>query len=242
MPTPDAVGGSSIANILLAMLPRAEYDGLADCLEPAHLTLRQLLFDINTPIEYVYFPSSGVASLLSPPDNGDGVGIEVGLVGREGMVGLPVFLDSEAGRFRCIVQLAGDGLRMRAQDFRARVQRGSALHQLLLRYTHTFLTQIAQTLACNSRHAVEQRLCRWLLMMQSRAGSDQFQMTHEFLSAMLGVRRASVTEAARKLKTGGAINYERGALTVLDRGKLETSACSCYLVAQQELNRLFAQA
>jgi CRP-like cAMP-binding protein len=229
---------SAQSNALLAALPEAELAGLLDYLEPVPLLLRHRLSEAGEPISHVYFPLSGVASVLSPSDDAPDVGVEVGLVGREGIIGLSLFLGAERSVVRCMVQLQGQALRMRADDFRAHVGRDSTLHGLLLRYTNTFISQVAISLACNSRHQLEQRFCKWLLMMHARAGDAPLQLTHEFLSSMLGVRRASVTEVARKLKLAGAIAYDRGAITVLNPAQLEASACACYHATQREMDQL----
>jgi CRP-like cAMP-binding protein len=160
-------------------------------------------------------------------------------VGTEGMAGLPVFLGGQAASAQCIVQVPGQALRMSAHVFRAQVNGDSNLHGLLQRYTHAFLTHLSQSVACNSLHSIEKRCCRWLLMTQRRARADRFPMTHEFLAAMLGVRRASVTEVAQTLQAARLIRYKQGQVTVLDRQGLETSACECYSIVEEEFSRLF---
>ena len=152
------------------------------------------------------------------------VASEVGLVGTEGMAGLSVFLGAETTPFRAIVQVPGDGMRMKAAVFKASVNQGGALHGLLMRYTHALLIQVSQSVACKSHHSIKQRCCRWLLMNHDRVGSDQFPITHEFLSQMIGVRRAGVTEVAGVLQKAGLIRYSRGQMTIRDRLGLE-SAC-----------------
>jgi CRP-like cAMP-binding protein len=236
MPRSDAPGRATPpANRLLAALPPKERTRLR--LEQVPLALRDVLFEAGQPVTHVYFPSSGVVSLLSPPE-GVGEGVEVGLVGREGMVGLAVFLGADSSPFRCIVQVPGDALRLPADEFRSRVGRDSPLHGLLLRYTNAFLSQVSLSVSCNSLHSLEKRLCRWLLMTHVRAETDEFMLTHELLAAMLGVRRASVTEAARGLRQAGLIRYVRGQITVLDRPGLEAAACPCHRIAQREFDRL----
>ncbi|HTU89174.1 MAG TPA: Crp/Fnr family transcriptional regulator [Gemmataceae bacterium] len=225
-------------NRLLAILPRREYQRLLAHLECVPLTLKTVLHEPGQPIKYLYFPTSGMLSLLSGSD-GQGGRIEVGVVGREGMVGLPAFLGGKAGPTQWMVQVSGEALRMRAAKFRRLVRRQSKLHEMLLRYTHVFLTQVMQWVSCNSLHPVEKRLCRWLLTVHDRASSDQFPLTHEFLAAMLGVRRASVTEAARRLRRAGLIHYGSGQLTILDRRGLEGAVCGCYHTVRAELVQLF---
>jgi CRP-like cAMP-binding protein len=225
-----------VSNRLLAALPRREYGRLLPHLESVPLPSRAVLHQPDEPIRHVYFPTGGVVSLLTSLEGGRGV--EVGVVGREGMAGLAVFLGVEGTPARAVVQVPGEALRMRAEDFRAHVGRDTRLHDLLLRYTHAFLAQVAQSVACNARHPVARRLCRWLLLVHSRAGTDRFPLTHEFLAAMLGVRRASVTEAAGWLQEAGLIRCGRGQLTVLDRNGLESNSCGCHRVVEAELDRV----
>jgi CRP-like cAMP-binding protein len=238
MPRSDAPGHAPPLNRLLAALPPSEYAQLRPFLEPVALTFKAVLYEPGQVIPAVYFPVHGVLSLICPAE-GKAPGVEVGVIGREGMTGLPVLLGTGAAFVRCIVQVPGDALRMRAEDFRKHVAADSYLHTVLLRYTHFCLAQLAHSVNCNSLHAVEQRLCRWLLATHDRAGVDRFPLTHEFLAAMLGVRRASVTVAARQLRDAGWIRYGAGELTVLNRRGLEAACCSCYGVVQAELERVF---
>lgn len=223
------------ANSLLASLPKREYERLRPHLEPAPLVLRAVLHEASEPVSHVWFPKSGVLSFIASAGP-ESTGIEVGLVGREGMAGLSVFLGAPAALTRCVVQVPGEALRLGAAQFRAAVAPGCALNALLLRYTHAFLAQVSQSVACNALHPVEKRLCRWLLMMHGRAGAECFPLTHEFLAAMLGVRRATVTVAARKLLQAGLIRYARGEVTVLDRPGLEQTACPCHRQADADQN------
>ena len=235
MPRSDAPGRTPANRLLAALSPRV-FDRLRPDFEPVPLRFRDVLQEPNGSIPYVYFPSSGVVSVVVAPD-GRGGGVEVGLVGREGVIGLPVFLGADSTPARWVVQVPGEALRMAAEDFRVHVAR-RPLHDLLLLYTNAFLVQVSQSVACNALHPVEERLCRWLLTVHTRVGSDQFPLTHHFLGSMLGVRRASVTEAARGLQEEGLIRYGRGRLEVLDRPGLESAACGCHRVAQAELDRL----
>jgi CRP-like cAMP-binding protein len=223
-------------NLLLAALPPREYDRLLPCLEVVPLPFKAVLCEPGRVVDDLHFPLRGAVSVLSPVEGRPG-GIEVGVVGREGVVGLPVFLGVESAFFRYLVQVPGEALRLAVGDFRRRVGRDSPLHELLLRFTHTFVIQLSQSVACNSLHPVEKRLCRWLLSVHDRADDDHFPLTHEFLAAMLGVRRATVTEAARKLRDAGLIRYGAGRLTVLDRGGLESASCDCYRTVQDEMDR-----
>jgi len=231
-----APGHAPPGNQLLAALPQREYDHLRSLLEAVPLAPRAVLYESRQPISHVYFPTTGVVSMLSPPE-GKGEGTEVGIVGREGMTALSLFLGVATTPVRCVVQVPGTALRLRAADFLAHLGREGVLHRLLLRYTYAFLNQVSQTVACNARHPVGKRLARWVLLVQARVEADCFPLTHEFLAAMLGVRRASVSEAARTLQQAGLIRYERGLLTVLDRRGLEAAACACYHLIQAEFNR-----
>jgi CRP-like cAMP-binding protein len=228
---------SSLSNGLLAAVPQREYERLAPHLEKVALVLKAVLIEASEAIPFVYFPLSGVISLLSSSERDD-LGVEVGIVGREGMAGLPVFLGMPAAPIRGFVQVPGEALRMRAHDFRRHVGYDCPLHAQLLRYTHTFLAQVSQSVACNSQHPIGKRLCRWLLLMHGYAGQDRFPVTHQFLAALLGVRRATVSVAARKLREARLIAYGGGQMMVLDRKGLETAACGCHKVIQEELDRL----
>lgn len=223
-------------NRLLAALPTEEYQRLLPKLETVPLNFKQILYDINQPIEYVYFPNNAVASLLTIMENGDAV--EVGTVGNEGMVGLPVFLGADRIPGQAFAQVPGDGVRMRADVFKREVVQGTPLFNLLQRYTQTLFNQISQSAACNRLHSIEERLCRWLLMTHDRVGEDYFPLTHEFLGQMLGVRRAGVSVAAAILQKAGYIRYSRGKITILDRAGMEDSACECYRIVKAEFDRL----
>ncbi len=216
--------------------PRALRPSSRPHCEPTSLPYRQVLQEPNKPISYVYFPFSGVVSVVIPPE-GRGHGVEVGLVGREGVVGVPVVLGADSTPARWLVQVPGEALRVPAEEFRAHAGR-RPLRDLLLLYANAYLAQVSQAVACNGLHSVQERLCHWLLMVHSRAESDEFPLTHEFLAAMLGVRRAGVTVAARGLQNAGLIRYDRGRLEVLDRPGLQSAACRCHRVVQAELARL----
>jgi CRP-like cAMP-binding protein len=168
----------------------------------------------------------------------DGEAIEAATVGNEAMIGVPLLLGTTQMPMRAIAQIPGDALRMKAYVFQREVSWGCQLHTLLLRYTQTLMNQFAQTSACNRLHSVEQRCCRWLLMTRDRIQSDKFPLTHEFLSLMLGVRRASVSEVAATLQKAGLIRYHRGKVTILDSERLEAGSCECYGAIKQEIERL----
>lgn len=225
-----------VGNKLLAALPPQEYERLLPKFEPVSLSIKQVLYEPNEPIEYAYFLTSGAASLLNLMENSQI--IEAATVGKQGMLGVPLLLGTNQTPLQVIIQVPGNALRMKADVFKAEVDWGCPLHTLLLRYMQTLLNQISQTAACNRFHSVEARCCRWLLMTHDCAESDYFPLTHEFLSYMLGVRRASVSEVAATLQRSGLIDYHRGQIAIRDRKGLETSACECYHSTQQEFERL----
>ena len=225
-----------VKNRLLASLPREEYERLEPYLEAVSLEFKQELYQPNVPIEFVYFPLDGVYSLLSQTSQGQL--IEVATVGNEGMVGLPVFLGAKEIPGIAMVQVPGNALKMRAKDLQNQVSRDTSLHDLLLRYTQALFNFISQSALCNRVHSIEQRCCRWLLLTRDRVGGDEFPLTHEFLSQMLGVRRASVTEVAARLQNAGFITYRYRKITILDRAGLEATSCECYELIKTEFERL----
>jgi len=200
------------------------------------MDFKQVLYVPGELIKYVYFPNSGIVSLLNIMS--DNIAAEVGMVGNEGMAGLPVFLGVDTTPNQAIVQAPGNCLRMKAEVFKALVNSSDTLHCLLLRYTHALMMQTSQSVACKSHHSVQQRCCRWLLMTHDRVETNQFPITHQFLSQMMGVRRSSVTEVANLLKKAGLIRYYRGQLTIQDRLGLESAACECYQKVKVEFDRL----
>ena len=225
-----------VSKNLIAALPQQEYEHLLPHFEAVSLSLKQVLYEPNEPIEYAYFPNSGAASMLNFMKNGQT--IESATIGKEGMVGVPLLLGTTQIPLQVIVQVPGDGLRMKAEVFKAEVYWGCTLHTLLLRYMQTLMNEISQTVACNRFHSVEGRCCRWLLLTHDRVESDSFSLTQEFLSYMLGVRRASVSQVAATLQRSGLIDYHRGRVTIRDRKGLEAFACECYQSTQQEYKRL----
>jgi len=225
-----------VKNRLLAALPNEEYLSLLPHLETVSLAFKEVIYKSREPIEQVYFPNNGVISLLTNME--PGTIAEVGLVGLEGMAGLPVFLGVETMPLQAIVQVPGDAMRMKTDVFKDLLNRGSSLHSLLLRYTYALMLQISQSAACNCHHSVSKRCCRWLLMTHDRVSSDSFPLTHQFLSQMLGVRRASVTVVAGMLQQAGLIAYSHGQVTILKRIGLEEAVCGCYGLAKQEEDRL----
>jgi CRP-like cAMP-binding protein len=223
------------SNKLLAALPTREAARQAPDLELISLDFEETLYEPDGPIQYVYFPTSGMISLLLVLD--DGLAAEVGRVGNEGMVGLPVFLGVERSHTRAFVQIPGHALRMTAQAFRRRARQDGPLGSVLLRYTQALLRHSERLTACNTRHPIEQRLSRWLLITHDRVRADEFAVTQEFLSQMLGVHRKSVTMAASNLQRAGLIRYSRGRLTVLDREGLEAASCECYRAIQRHFDQ-----
>jgi CRP-like cAMP-binding protein len=236
LPTPKAL--PTTANRILNALTRSEYERLTPYLEAVKLWKGEVLCQPDQPITHVYFPNCGTVSLVSTFE--DGGSVEVGMVGNEGMFGVSVFLGSISTPLLAQVQLPGDGLRMRADVLKKEFQKGGQLQDLLLRYTQAFITQIAQTAACNRAHSVSERLAKWLLMCQDRVHSKDLELTHEFIAAMVGARRAGVTEAAGQLQDAGVISYYRGHVTIINREGLEAHSCECYPVVKKEFARLVA--
>lgn len=222
-------------NRILATLAKNEYELLAPHLEPVSLTLSEVLFRPEDQIQHVYFPMTAIVSLLT--DLSDGSGMEVGLVGREGMVGISAILGGSETKV-ATVQGVGEGLKLQAAKLREEFNRGGMLQKALLRYTHALMSQISQSVVCNVRHGVEGRLTRWLLMYHDRVERDEFDLTHEFMANMLGVRRASVSEVANKLQKREFIRYYRGRITILDRKGMEEFACECYPVVKEKFDDL----
>ena len=233
MPRSDTRGVPP-ANLLLAGLPRRDHRRLLPRLAEVALEHAEVLFEPGEPMRHVYFPESGIVSLVAMMR--DGSMAEAGMVGREGLVGLPVFLGTGASPFRAVVQVPGTARRMDAAAFRAEVKRAGTLNGLVHRYVNAFVVHLGQSSACNSHHSVEQRCCRWLLLAQDRVGAGAFPLTHEFLAAMLGVRRTGVTEVAGNLQRAGLIRYSRGRVEILDRKGLEAAACECFRVIRAALD------
>jgi CRP-like cAMP-binding protein len=223
-------------NRLLQVLPAAEYEWLQPHLKPVVLNVRDVLAEPGEPFSHVYFIETGVVSVVNRMD---GATVEVGTIGNEGMAGLSVFLDSGAVASQTFVQVAGHGKRVAADVFVTGADERPGLRRILNRYTQAFLTQVSQTASCNRVHELQERCARWLLMTHDRVGgADTFMLTHEFLSFMLGVRRAGVTVAAGVLQKAGLIRYTRGKITVLDRDGLEEASCECYGVVRGHFDRL----
>jgi CRP-like cAMP-binding protein len=225
-------------NRLLLALAIADYRALLPDLEAVTIANGTVLFEARDPITHVYFPQRCVVSLLT--GMGDGAGVEVGLVGNEGMVGLTVFLGAKTAATQAVLQVPDGAWRMTAAAFRRAVATTTGLQRVMERYAQTVFSQIAQGLACNQRHDVGQRCARWLLMAHDRVGADRFTLTQEFLGQMLGVRRPTVSLTAKALQSRGVIDYSRGTITVTDRPGLERAACGCYAVMEADYARAFA--
>jgi len=232
---PDAAQPAE--NQLLAALPRASWQALEPDLENVTCAIKDIIYRPNEPIAHVVFPCTGVVSLLAVGDE-DGELIEVATVGNEGFVGLPLFLGADSTPGMAIAQVGGEALRMPAANFQKAVARDSAFAALLNRTTLALFTQIAQASFCNRTHPMVQRCARWLLMTHDRVSGDTFPLTHEFLSQMLGVRRATITEAMGPLQQAGLITYARGIVQIVDRAGLEAVSCECYRIIRDEYRRL----
>ena len=217
---------STIKNSLLAALPENDYQRLLPHIEPFTFEHGKILYEIGEPIKYCYFPSEAVVSLVTQME--DGKIVEVGLVGHEGVTGLPFLLGQKRSAERAIVQIPDGGARAKADVILKEFMRGEGLHTILLRYVNSFLRQVAQTAACNASHTIEERLSRWLLMCHDRVGSNEINLTREFIAEMLGTRRATVNVGAINLQSAGLIKYNRGRIQVMDRPGLERFACECY--------------
>ena len=216
-----------VKNELLAALPRGAYLRLLPHLESVSLPLGTGLYNSGESIEHVYFPEDALISLVTHMR--DGATVEVGLIGRDGMVGIPVLLGDDIAFEAAVVQIAGSALRMPSVAFKEALKKGrNPLLTRLLLYTRVLMKQVAQTAACNSRHTIEKRLARWLLMCHDRVESDEIPLTQEYISNMLGMRRAGVSSAAICLQDEGFIRYSRGRISILRRDGLEEFACECY--------------
>lgn len=233
---PDAqralmLGDAHPANRLLAALPRQDYEHMRAELEPVNLAYGEVLYEPGERLRHVYFPGDAHVSLLVVLALGNA--LEVGLVGREGMVGISLALGVEDSPVRALVQGSGTALRMKAAAFREELEHSAPMQREMYRYAHDKLTQARQTAACNRFHLVEARLARWLLMTRDRVRSDQFHLTHEFLADMLGVRRAGVTNAAVSLQRKKLISYRRGNISILDGDGLAAASCPCYGIVRE---------
>lgn len=227
-----STNGAAAVNRLLATLQKNEYKRLLPNLKTVNLNLGEELYEPGEAIKYIYFPNNSIISLISEVS---GMGwLEVGMVGNEGMAGLPVFMGVNSSSTRALVQGSGTAMRMSSGSVRKEANRLGSLHRVLHRYSHSLLTQVSQSSVCNRFHLANARLARWLLMTNDRLGLEEFPLTQEFLSNMLGVRREGVSKAAGALQAAKLIRYSRGVITLLDRRGLETKACECYSIIKAE--------
>jgi len=223
-------------NRLLAALPADEYERLRPQLQQVTFSLGEVVYEFGGHLDYVYFPTTSIVSLLYTMENGTSA--EMGLTGNDGVVGIALFMGGGTMPNRAVVQSAGEAIRMKVKVLQDEFARGGKFQQLLLRYTQALITQISQTAVCNRLHSVDQQLCRWLLLSHDRVKADELIMTQELIADMLGVRREGVTVAAGRLQDSGAISYVRGHISILDRQKLEATVCECYRVVRDEFDRL----
>ena len=222
---PPLVPRPATANRLLASLAPDDLALITAHLEAVHLTLRDVLYDPGSEIEHVYFPTTGCVSMIQATDNGS---VEVGTIGFEGLVGVPVLLRADSEPTRALVQVEGAAYRIASPDFLMVIERSDPMERIFLRYALALFNQVAQSVVCNRLHSLEERCARWLLITHDRVDGDEFTLTQEFLSYMLGVHRPAVTLAAGILQHAGFIHYSRGRITVMDRPGLEGASCGCY--------------
>ena len=226
-------------NHLLAALPPAEWERCQSQLEWVDLPLGQVVYESGRILRHVYFPTTAIVSLLYLMENG--ASAEIAVVGKEGVVGISLFMGGESTPSRAVVRSAGQGFRLKSQFIKDEFNRAGPVMRLLLRYTQALITQMAQTAVCNRHHSLDQQLCRWLLLSLDRLPGSDLLMTQELIANMLGVRREGVTDAALKLQKLGLIRYARGHISVLDRPGLEQRTCECYAVVKAEYDRLLPE-
>jgi len=230
--------GTPKQNHILAALPAAQYARLRPDLEPVPLPLGRAVYESGGKLDYVYFPTDCIVSLLYVMKSG--ASAEIAVVGHEGLVGVALFMGGESASSRAVVQSAGTAYRLSSKILKKEFEHGGPLQHLLLRYTQALITQMSQTAVCNRHHAIDQQLCRWLLLSLDRLSGDELVMTQELVANMLGVRRERVTDATGRLQAEGLIHYSRGRIKVPDRTRLERRACECYAVVKKEFDRLLS--
>ena len=223
-------------NRLLAALPTTDYKRLIPHCDVIALSLGEVLYEPGSQLQYIYFPTDSIVSLLYVME--DGASAEIAVAGNDGLLGIALFMGGQTMPNRAVVQSAGDAIRLKSHLLQEEFRRGGKLQSLLLRYTQALITQMSQTAVCNRHHTLRQQLCRWLLLSLDRLPSSELVMTQELIADMLGVRREGVTSAAKKLQDEGWIRYKRGHITILDRKGLESSVCECYEVVRKEYDRL----
>ena len=224
-------------NHLLRALPADDYARILPHLQLLPMPLGWAVYESGTRMGHVYFPTTSIVSLLYVMENG--ASAEIAVTGNDGLVGISLFTGGESTPSRGVVQSAGHGYRLKADVLKREFALGTGLHYVALRFTQALITQMAQTAVCNRHHSLEQQLCRWLLLSLDRLPSNELVMTQDLIARMLGVRRGGVSEAAGKLQADGLIHYQRGRITVIDRGELEKRVCECYAVVKRETDRLF---
>lgn len=227
-------------NLLLAALPKEDYKRFAEQLERVPMPLGQMLYEPGSQLQHAYFPTTAIVSLHYVMDSGDAA--SVAGVGKEGMVGISLFMGGDTTTSSAVVQTAGEAWRLERRLLKAEFDRAGPLQRVLLRYTQALMAQMSQTAVCNRHHSVEQQLCRWLLVTLDRIPTGQFVITQEQVAGMLGVRRESITEVAGRLQQAGSIRMRRGHIEVVERAGLERRVCECYGVVKQEFSRLMADA
>jgi CRP-like cAMP-binding protein len=235
MPAPDPR-----ENHILAALPEEERGRLFPNLKLVSMPLGMVLYESGERLRHIYFPTDSIVSLLYVMQNG--ASAEIAVVGNEGAIGVSLFMGGETTPSRAIVQSAGSAYRLAGKRLKLEFNRHGQMLHVLLRYTQSLITQMAQTAVCNRHHSVNQQLCRWLLLSLDRLSSNELKMTQELIANMLGVRREGVTAAAGDLQRAGVIRYSRGKITVIDRTKLEQLSCECYSVVKKETDRLLNSA
>ena len=238
--TPTTTKREALLNRLLAGVSGEELARLLPNLELVQLKLGDVIYESGERMGDVYFPTTGIISLLYIMENGSSA--EIGVVGNDGMVGIAIFMGGDTTPNRAVVQSAGNSFKMKAELMKDEFTRGGRFHNLCLRYTQALITQISQTAVCNRLHSVDQQLCRWLLLSHDRLPSDRLIMTQDLIANMLGVRREGITHAAKRLQKARYISYVRGDMTILDRKGLESNVCECYSVVRAEYDRLFPEA
>jgi CRP-like cAMP-binding protein len=236
LPAISSCGIHTRENLLLAALPEAEWDRVRKSFKPIWMPLGAVLYDPGMRIDHLYFPATSVISLSRVL--ADGRADAVALVGREGFAGVAGFLGSDSAPCRAVVQSEGSGYQIKRDSLEQECERSGLMRGILLRYAQSYITQVAQTTVCNRLHTIDQQLCRWLLMFLDRLTSNDLTLTQERIAELMGVRRESVTEAARRLQIAGYIRYQRGHISVVDRTGLEARSCECYEIAKREIERL----
>jgi CRP-like cAMP-binding protein len=226
-------------NHLLAAVPAEELARLKTDLQPVSLELGEVVYESGEELEFIYFPTTAIISLLYIMENGSTA--EIGMAGNDGLVGIALFMGGSTTPSRAVVQSAGNAFRLRSSALRSAFGQGGVFQKILLRYTQSLMTQISQTAVCNRLHAVEKQLCRWLLINHDLLQTNELVMTHDLIANMLGVRREGVSIAAGHLQKEGLIRYVRGTITILDRPGLEAAACECYQVVKDEYDRLLGK-